>query len=403
MDLEFANILHNGRRTGECLKIPLSELKNHVLLVGGSGSGKTHFARVMIEDILTANVPTIVIDSQGDLLWLTRVKQGNSAAKRRLRAIEKQVFTPASPDGKPFVIAPVLYSPTPENNILLIRYWIRSVLRAVGYGIRPGQSSPEEYHLTQASLKIVRRSGGLSLKTLFGEAKVESSSWTIHENAPIAPEDAKLLTSRLGALLGNEPQLYDGSPFSVTDIASSRRGNLCVIYLVPLPTETRQLILNWLCESIYEWMMNTATGASDRPRLLLFIDEAADYLTESNLLENRQALYRLLNQGRKYGVGLILAVQSPKFLPPEVHNNCKIKVFGALDDPGDFNYVRDSTGLRSELNPLRDREWNHAFVVRVPGSEARFCRARDLLTRNGKPLAPRSPGMTRILRLLDQE
>ncbi len=331
-----------------------------------------------------------------------RTAQG-SDAKKKLPAIKKRVFTPDYSDGYPFVIAPILYAPTPERNLPLIRYWIRSILRAIGYGIRPGQTSPEEYHLTKTSVKILKRRSELSLKTLFEVAKRRSPFWTIDKNAPIASEDSKLLTSRLGALLGNEPHLYDGPPFSVKDLASSREGGLWVIYLVPLPTETRQLVLNWLCESIYEWMMNTATSKSDRPRLLLFIDEAADYVTESNLPENRQAMFRLLNQGRKYGVGLILAVQTPKYLPPEVHNNCKIKVFGALDDPGDMNYVRDSTGLRiAELAPLRDRLWNRAFVVRIPGKDVKFCRARDLLTRKGKPLTPRSPGMTRILKSLGQ-
>ena len=402
MSLEFAEVLLNGRRTGERLKIPLSELKNHVLLVGGSGSGKTHFARAMLEDILAIGIPTIVIDSQGDLLWLTRVKPGSSREKKRLVALKKRVFTPDYSDGYPFVIAPILYTPTPENNRPLIRYWIRSVLRAIGYEIRPGQTSPEEYQLTKTSIEILKRRVELSLRTLFEEARERSPVWTIDKLASIAPEDAKVLISRLGALLGNEPHLYDGMPFRVKDLVSSKKGGLWVIYLVPLPTETRQLVLNWVCEAIYQWMMNTATTNSDRPRLLLFIDEAADYVTEANLRENRQALFRLLNQGRKYGVGLILAVQTPQGLPPEVNNNCKVKVFGALDDPGDLSYVKYSTGLRRELDHLQDRSWKHAFVVKIPGKDARFCRARDLLTRKGRPLAPRSPGMTRILKFLNQ-
>jgi DNA helicase HerA-like ATPase len=402
MSLEFAEVLLNGRRTGERLKVPLAELKNHVLLVGGSGSGKTHFAKAMLEDILAIRIPTIVIDSQGDLLWLTRVKPGRSREKKRLVALKKRVFTPSYSDGYPFVIAPIPYTATPENNRPLIRYWVRSVLRAIGYEMKPGQTSIEEYHLTKTSEEILKRLGELSLRTLLDEARDKSATWTIDKLASIAPEDAKVLISRLGALLGNEPRLYDGMPFRVKDLASSKEGGLWVIYLVPLPTETRQLVLNWVCEAIYQWMMNTATSNSDRPRLLLFIDEAADYVTEANLPENRQALFRLLNQGRKYGVGLILAVQTPQGLPPEVNNNCKIKVFGALDDPGDLSYVKYSTGLRRELDPLRDRSWKYAFVVRIPGRETTFCRARDLLTRRGRPLAPRSPSMTRILRFLNQ-
>lgn len=95
MNLEFAEALDwaTGHRTGQDIKVSLSLLKNHVLIVGGSGSGKTHLAKAMLEQTLLAGVPTIAIDSQGDLLWLTRVKPGNSAKKRALRTIPKKIFT----------------------------------------------------------------------------------------------------------------------------------------------------------------------------------------------------------------------------------------------------------------------------------------------------------------------
>lgn len=399
MSLEFAEILDEGKRTGRQLDVPLSSLTNHVLLTGGSGSGKTHFARAMLEEILAVGVPTIAIDSQGDLLWLTRIKAGASTKKTILRACEKRVFTPDYSDGFPFVIAPVTYSSSQENNRPLIRYWVRTVLRAIGYELRPGQTSPEEYQLTKTAESILAIRGELSLEKLFENSREESSTWTIDRTAPISPEDAKLLVSRLGALLGNERHMYVGQPFRINDLATSK--GLWILYLVPLPTETRQLILNWVCEAIYQWMMNTPRANPNRPRLILFIDEAADYVTQSNLPENRQALFRLLNQGRKYGVGLILATQTPQGLPPEVNTNCKMKAFGAMDDPGDMSYVRRSTGLR-DVSPLRYRQWKHAFAVITPGEQANFCRARNLLTRNGKPVAPRSTGMTRILTQLHQ-
>src|SRR5208337_3846578 len=168
---EFAEVLLNGKRTGKWLKVPISELSNHVLLVGGSGSGKSHFARAMLEDVLALKIPTIVIDSQGDLLWLTRVNRGSSRQTKRLIALKKRVFTPDYPDGYPFVISPALYTNTPENNRPLIRYWVRSILRAIGYEIRPGQTSPEDYQLEKTAEEILKRKAKLSLRTLFEEAK----------------------------------------------------------------------------------------------------------------------------------------------------------------------------------------------------------------------------------------
>jgi hypothetical protein len=399
MSLEFAEILEKGHRTGRQLEVRLSSLKNHVLIAGGSGSGKTHLAKAMIEEIISAGVPTIAIDSHGDLLWLTRVKPGRSTKKQRLRTAPKKIFTPGFSEGFPFVIAPDLYSSTTEDKREFIRYWVRTVLRAIGHEHKPGQTSPEEYLLTKTSESILA-GRELSLKTLLEESREQNATWTIDKTAPIAPDEAKALVSGLGALLGNEPNLYVGEPFRVRDLTSSGRG-LWIIYLVPLPTETKQLVLNWLCETIYQWMMNVPATNPDRPRLILFIDEALVYVTESNPPEHKQALFSLLNEGRKYGVGLVLAVQTPRGLPPEVSNNCKTKFFGALDDPGDLAYVKRSTGL-IDVSPLRFRSWKYAFVVGIPGKTAMFCKANGLLTRNGGPLTLKSRGMARILRFLHQ-
>jgi len=405
--IEFAHILSSsGRRTKEFLKLSLPSIRNHILLVGGSGSGKTHFARALLEEVLLKGIPTIAIDSQGDLLWLTQVESTSSASrsKRKLSKLQKRVFTPNYPNGIPFVIAPVLFPGRSEINGTLIRYWIRSVLRAIGYDLKPGQTSPHEYQLTKASKKILSEGEDLALDTLFEEASEEALKWTTDKMAPIAPEDAWELVSRLGALLGNDRALYKGKAFDIGKLTKSRKGGLWIIYSVHLAIETRQLVLNWLCDSVYHWMMSERSlRTSNNPKLIMFIDEAADYVTKSNRLEHRQSLFRLLNQGRKYGVGLILAIQTPHGLPPEVLNNCAIKMFGAVDDPGDLANVVHSTGLyERELAPLRNRSWKYAFVVRIPGSDARFCKARALLTRKGEPVALGSPGMIGILKRLKQ-
>lgn len=400
--LEFAHILnYGGRRTKEFLKLTPQQVRNHVLLVGGSGSGKTHFARALLEEILLKGIPTIAFDSQGDLLWLTQLTSGRSPSKKKLSKLQKRVFTPNGSNGIQFVIAPVLFPGRSEINLELVRYWVKSVLRTIGYDLKPGQTSPQVYQLLKVSERILSDKKDLALNTLFEAVSKEALTWTTDKMAPIRPEDAWELVSRLGALLGNDRRLYKGKGFNIEKLAKrSGKGGLWIIYSVHLPIETRQLVLNWVCESIYHWMMSgKSLRTGNSPKLIMFIDEVADYLTEANRIEHRESLFRLLNQGRKYGVGLILTVQTPRFLPAEILNNCAVKMFGAVDDPGDLQSVIHSTGLlETELTHLRTRDWKYAFVARIPGSEARFCKARPLLTQKGEPVAPGSPRMIRILK-----
>lgn len=403
-DLEFAHVLGpGGRRTKQFLKLSLPDFRNHVLLVGGSGSGKTHFTKALLEEIILKGIPVVAVDSQGDLLWLTQPRIGRTQSKKKLRELQKRVFTPNSAVGDPFVIAPVLSSGRSEINRQMIGYWIGSVMRNIGYELKPGQTSPQEYQLTKASDRILLSGGKLSLDALFRAASGEVLKWTTDRMAPIAPEDAWELVSRLGALLGNYESLYKGKGFDIGKLTKSRIGGLWIIYSAHLAIETRQIVLNWVCDSVYHWMMSQRLPRhGNRPNLILFIDEAADYVTKSNRLEHRQSLFRLLNQGRKYGVGLILAVQTPRALAPEVLNNCAIKVFGAVDDPGDLQSVMYSTGcVEKELKPIWNRSWKNTFVVRLPGAdEAVFCKARNLLTRKGEPIRLDSSRMISIVKLL---
>jgi hypothetical protein len=405
-NFEFAHVLNSGgRKTKEFLKLTPQDVRNHILLVGGSGSGKTHFARALLEEIILKGIPTIVLDSQGDLLWLTQPAGSSTPGKKKLRKLQKRIFTPNYSNGPPFVIAPVLFPGRSEINLQLIRYWVRSILRTVGYDLRPGQTSPQEYQLTKVSEKISSDAKDLALDSLFDGASKQALKWTTDKMAPIRPEDAWELVSRLGALLGGiDHPLYHGKGFDVGRLTKSGKGGLWIIFSVHLSIETRQLVLNWVCDSIYHWMMSgKSIKIGTRPRLIMFIDEAADYVTEANRLEHRESLFRLLNQGRKYGVGLILTVQTPRFLPPEVLNNCAIKMFGAVDEPGDLQSVMHSTGLyEKELDPLRNRTWKNAFVVRIPGAQAQFCKARALLSKKGHPLALGSSEMVGILKSLKQ-
>ena len=56
-----------NRDTGEVVDLPTSILRNHVAMLGATGSGKTVAAKVLIEEATLAGIPSIIVDPQGDL------------------------------------------------------------------------------------------------------------------------------------------------------------------------------------------------------------------------------------------------------------------------------------------------------------------------------------------------
>src|SRR5687768_16500832 len=57
----------DDRRGSNSLKLPADHLVTHGVVVGMTGSGKTGLVTVMIEETLSAGIPTIVVDVKGDL------------------------------------------------------------------------------------------------------------------------------------------------------------------------------------------------------------------------------------------------------------------------------------------------------------------------------------------------
>ena len=55
------------QRTGTNTAVPSGDLTTHGVIVGMTGSGKTGLGVVLIEEALSAGVPTLLIDPKGDL------------------------------------------------------------------------------------------------------------------------------------------------------------------------------------------------------------------------------------------------------------------------------------------------------------------------------------------------
>src|SRR5664279_1983046 len=57
----------DGTEGGKILRLPANHLVTHGVAVGMTGSGKTGFLTVLVEEALSAGVPTIIVDVKGDL------------------------------------------------------------------------------------------------------------------------------------------------------------------------------------------------------------------------------------------------------------------------------------------------------------------------------------------------
>src|SRR6478735_9153558 len=62
--------LGNRRDDDTPVSLPVRALLRHVIALGSSGSGKTVFCKVVVEEAVRQGIPVIAIDPQGDIASL---------------------------------------------------------------------------------------------------------------------------------------------------------------------------------------------------------------------------------------------------------------------------------------------------------------------------------------------
>src|SRR5262245_63881589 len=97
--------LGRGRADGAgAVALPVRALLRHAIALGSSGSGKTVFCKVVVEEAVRRGIPVIAIDPQGDLASLALGPGDDVAADATVAAELREkadvvVFTPASHKG----------------------------------------------------------------------------------------------------------------------------------------------------------------------------------------------------------------------------------------------------------------------------------------------------------------
>jgi DNA helicase HerA-like ATPase len=95
--------------------------------------------------------------------------------------------------------------------------------------------------------------------------------------------------------------------------------------------------------------------------ILIVIDEAHNYACDKGCYPSNMLIEKTLREGRKWGIGAILASQRVIDFSPDVRNNINTVFFSKLQTPYDFQQLQnfiDLAGIGSEtLSLLETREF----------------------------------------------
>ncbi|WP_029035507.1 helicase HerA-like domain-containing protein [Salinimicrobium terrae] len=320
--------MHQGEVYPEAaVKIPLKTLNRHGLIAGATGTGKSKTLQILAENLSKKGVPVLLMDVKGDMSGLFKPSAGEAFILSR----HDKLNFPFEATGSPVEILSLS-----EENGVRLRATVTEfgpVLLSRILELSPAQSGImsvifkycDDKHLPLLDLKDLKKI--LQYSTEDGKEEFEKSYGRISAASTGAILRNIVTLEQQGAYL-----FFGERSFEVEDLLrknSDGRGYINILRLTDI--QDRPKLFSTFMLSLLAEIYNSfpEQGDSDKPRLVLFIDEAHLIFDQASdaLLNQIESIVKLI---RSKGVGLFFVTQNPADVPADVLGQLGLKVQHAL-------------------------------------------------------------------------
>jgi hypothetical protein len=412
-------------RTGDEVRIDTDKFTTHGVIVGMTGSGKTGLGVVLIEEVLSAGLPTLLIDPKGDLtnlcltfpglqptdfrpwideaqaraaglspdefatqqseLWTKGLLGWGFTAQNvaDLRATtDFTIYTPGSRSGVPVNIVGSLQVPADMSDAEIvgdeIEGYVSGLLGLVGIQADP-LSSREHILLSNLINHSWTNGHALDLATLVG----------LVGNPPIRklgvfeldqffpPDDRMALAMKLNGLLASPSfaAWAEGPPLDIQSMLYTPDGKprCAIVTTAHLSDEERQFVTSLVLSKLVTWMRGQS-GTTDL-RAMLYMDEVAGYLPPTANPPTKRPIMTLMKQARAFGVGVVLSTQNPVDIDYKALSNAGTWMIGRLQTDRDKMRLLDGLSTASggvdvaEVDNTISGLGKREFVLRRAGKD----------------------------------
>lgn len=362
--------------TDALVRIPLGTLNRHGLIAGATGTGKTKTLQIIAEQLSREGVPSLLMDTKGDLSGIAADSPGHPKIDERHAAIG----IPFEAGGSPVELLSLSDEPGARLRATVVEFG--PVLFSKMLNLNDTQSGivavafkyAEENELPLLDLKDFRK----ILQYITGEGKKEVEA----DYGRISTASTGAIMRRIVELETQGAECFFGEPsFEVDDLTridELGRGIVSIIRLTDMQDRPK-LFSTFMLQLLAEvYATFPEEGDLDRPKLVIFIDEAHLVFSEASaaLLDQLEAIIKLI---RSKGVGLFFVTQNPADIPSDILGQLGLKVQHALRA---FTAKdRKAIKLASENYPLTDYYDVDQTLTELGTGEA-FVTALD---RKGRP------------------
>jgi hypothetical protein len=373
--------------------LPADHSCTHGMIVGMTGSGKTGFSFTIVESLLAAQIPVVMVDIKGDLPnlllsfptfnaahlrpWidaegltelaatelahkvaqeradgLARWRLGEADVQRFNAGVRVRVLTPGSTMGEPLHLLSSLerrsplWDTNPEAAAEALSAAVSLVLRLLGRDPDPAKSR-EHVLLAVLAERLLRGGKDASLGALLNDVSAPPIE-TIGAQSVDEFMDAKerrSLASGLNTLLASPSfaMWRQGSSLDIGEWLAPKDGKTqaVIISVAHLDDQERALALGVIFEEILAY--TRGLGGTNRLRAVVAIDEVYGLVPpHPQNPPTKRPFVTLMKQARAFGVGVLLSTQNPMDMDYRTLSNAGFWAVGRLQTDADRERVVES-------------------------------------------------------------
>ncbi len=313
--------------TDALVKIPLKTLNRHGLIAGATGTGKTKTLQVLAENLSDKGIPVLLMDLKGDLSGLAQPSPGHPKIDERhtkigipfeAKKFPVEILSLSEQDGVKMRATVSEFGPTLLSRILDLTETQEGIVAVIFKYCDDNKLPLLDLKDFKKVLQYATGSGKAEFTKDYGRISTSSTGTILRKIIELEQQGADLF-------FGEKSFEVD----DLTRIDENGRGYINILRLTDIQDRPK-LFSTFMLSLLAEIYANfPEQGDSDRPELILFIDEAHLIFKEASkaLLDQIESIVKLI---RSKGIGLYFVTQNPTDVPNEVLAQLGLKVQHAL-------------------------------------------------------------------------
>jgi DNA helicase HerA-like ATPase len=307
--------------------LPLKTMNRHGLIAGATGTGKTKTLQVLSEILSDASVPVVMMDIKGDLSGIAAPGNVNGNITDRCQklnvefkptAYPVELLTLSNQKGARLRATVSEFGPVLLSKILGLNDTQGGFVAMIFKYCDDNKLPLLDLKDFIKVLQYVSDEGKAELEKTYGKISTTSTGTILRKVIELQQQGADIFFGEIS--------------FDVNDlmrINSDGRGMISVIRVTDLQDKPK-LFSTFMLQLLAElYATSPEEGDLDKPKLVMFIDEAHLIFQEAStaLLQQIETIIKLI---RSKGIGIFFCTQNPMDVPASVLAQLGLKVQHAL-------------------------------------------------------------------------